>query len=60
VCVYIGSKRMEEWEELAATACAVQNMHIQATSHPGMGACVRVCVCAYTCACACACACACV
>uniref|UniRef100_A0A0G4FI28 Nitroreductase domain-containing protein n=1 Tax=Chromera velia CCMP2878 TaxID=1169474 RepID=A0A0G4FI28_9ALVE len=31
-----GSKRMPEWEELAATACAVQNMHIQACSFPGL------------------------
>ncbi|CAE7218941.1 unnamed protein product, partial [Symbiodinium sp. KB8] len=29
-----GSKRMPEWEEMAATACAVQNMHIQASQHP--------------------------
>ena len=27
-----GSKRMPEWEEAAATACAVQNMHIQASA----------------------------
>jgi nitroreductase len=27
-----GSKRMAEWEEHAATACAVQNMQIQATA----------------------------
>jgi hypothetical protein len=33
---------MPEWEELAATACAVQNMHIQSTTHPGMCVCVRV------------------
>ena len=26
-----GSKRIEEWEEAAATSCAVQNMHIQST-----------------------------
>ena len=26
-----GSKRLPEWEELAATACAVQNMHLQAS-----------------------------
>ena len=31
-----GSKRIPEWEEAAATACAVQNMHIQATSFPGL------------------------
>jgi len=30
-----GSKRIPEWEEAAATACAVQNMHIQAASFPG-------------------------
>lgn len=29
-----GSKRIPEWEEAAATACAVQNMHLQATAHP--------------------------
>ncbi|CAE7029248.1 unnamed protein product [Symbiodinium natans] len=29
-------KRMPEWEEAAATACAVQNMHIQASSFPGL------------------------
>lgn len=27
-----GSKRMPEWEEAAATACAVQNMHLQASA----------------------------
>eukprot|EP00937_MAST-01D_sp_MAST-1D-sp2_P000581 g581.t1 len=31
-----GSKRMEEWEEAAATACAVQNMHLQAAADPGL------------------------
>jgi len=31
-----GSKRMPEWEEAAATACAVQNMHIQASTQPGL------------------------
>ncbi len=31
-----GSKRIPEWEEAAATACAVQNMHIQATKFPGL------------------------
>lgn len=31
-----GPKRFPEWEEAAATACAVQNMHIQATSFPGL------------------------
>ena len=31
-----GSKRMPEWEEAAATACAVQNMHIQACAFPGV------------------------
>lgn len=29
-------KRMPEWEEAAATACAVQNMYIQATAIPGL------------------------
>ena len=29
-------KRMPEWEEAAATACAVQNMHIQACVFPGV------------------------
>eukprot|EP00746_Dinoflagellata_sp_MGD_P020457 gnl/MRDRNA2_/MRDRNA2_147697_c0_seq1.p1 gnl/MRDRNA2_/MRDRNA2_147697_c0~~gnl/MRDRNA2_/MRDRNA2_147697_c0_seq1.p1 ORF type:complete len:244 (+),score=38.69 gnl/MRDRNA2_/MRDRNA2_147697_c0_seq1:82-813(+) len=29
-------KRMPEWEEAAATACAVQNMHIQASEFPGL------------------------
>ncbi len=31
-----GSKRMPEWEEIAATACAVQNMHVQASASPGL------------------------
>ena len=31
-----GSKRIAEWEEAAATACAVQNMHIQASAFPGL------------------------
>lgn len=31
-----GSKRMPEWEEAAATACAVQNMHIQACAQAGL------------------------
>lgn len=31
-----GSKRMPEWEEAAATACAVQNMHLQACAQPGL------------------------
>jgi len=31
-----GSKRMPEWEEAAATACAAQNMLIQASSFPGV------------------------
>ena len=31
-----GPKRFPEWEEAAATACAVQNMHLQATSFPGL------------------------
>merc|ERR1712217_556603 len=29
-------KRMPEWEEAAATACAVQNMYIQATAFSGL------------------------
>ncbi|CAD7949300.1 unnamed protein product [Amoebophrya sp. A120] len=29
-------KRMQEWEEAAATACAVQNMHVQATKFPSL------------------------
>merc|ERR1712032_1788260 len=28
--------RMPEWEEAAATACAVQNMYIQASAFPGL------------------------
>jgi nitroreductase len=28
-----GTKRLPLWEELAATACAVQNMHLQASAH---------------------------
>lgn len=31
-----GSKRMPEWEEAAATAAAVQNMHLQASAHAGL------------------------
>lgn len=31
-----GSKRMPEWEEAAATACAVQNMHLQASAYKGL------------------------
>lgn len=31
-----GSKRMQEWEEMSATACAVQNMHIQACAEQGL------------------------
>uniref|UniRef100_A0A6U2G0D4 Nitroreductase domain-containing protein n=1 Tax=Hemiselmis andersenii TaxID=464988 RepID=A0A6U2G0D4_HEMAN len=31
-----GSKRMPEWEEAAAVACAVQNMHLQASAFPGV------------------------
>lgn len=31
-----GSKRIPEWEEAAATACAVHNMHIQASAEPGL------------------------
>ena len=30
------SKVMPEWEEMAATACAVQNMHVQASASPGL------------------------
>ena len=30
------SKRMPEWEEAAATACAVQNMHVQSGVIPGL------------------------
>ena len=31
-----GSKRLPEWEEAAATACAVQNMLLQASAHEGL------------------------
>ena len=31
-----GSKLIPEWEEAAATACAVQNMQLQATAFPGV------------------------
>ena len=31
-----GSKRLPEWEEIAATACAVQNMHLQSTCYDGL------------------------
>ena len=31
-----GSKLMPMWEEECATACAVQNMHLQATAEPGL------------------------
>lgn len=31
-----GSALVPEWEEAAATACAVQNMHIQATADMGL------------------------
>lgn len=31
-----GSMRMPLWEEAAATACAVQNMHIQACAESGL------------------------
>jgi hypothetical protein len=31
------AKRLPMWEEEAATACAVQNMHIQACAHRGLG-----------------------
>ena len=30
--IQAAEKRMPEWEELAATAAAVQNMHLMATS----------------------------
>ena len=32
-----GSKRLPEWEEAAAVAAAVQNMHIQTTKFPQLG-----------------------
>ena len=31
-----GSVRIPEWEEAAATACAVQNMHLQASAEKGL------------------------
>ena len=31
-----GSKCIPEWEEAAATACAVQNMHLQGSAQPGL------------------------
>ena len=31
-----GRKRIPEWEEMCATACAVQNMHIQASTDPNL------------------------
>ena len=31
-----GSKRVAEWEEAAATACAMQNMGLQASAFPGL------------------------
>lgn len=31
-----GSKRMQMWEEECATACAVQNMHLQASAYKGL------------------------
>ena len=31
-----GSKRLPEWEEAAATACAVQNMYLQASASRGL------------------------
>jgi nitroreductase len=31
-----GTKRLPEWEEAAATASAVQNMHLQASAQPGL------------------------
>ena len=31
-----GSVQIPEWEEAAATACAVQNMHLQASAQPGL------------------------
>ena len=45
--IFIGMKRvanakgrlMEEWEEIAAVACAVQNMHLQLTAHWNSGYC---------------------
>ena len=38
ICVrrQAGSKRLPLWEEAAATACAVQNMHLQASAVPGL------------------------
>ena len=38
ICVrrQAGSKRLPLWEEAAATACAVQNMHLQASAQPGL------------------------
>ena len=41
ICVrrQAGSKRLPLWEEAAATACAVQNMHLQASAFPGGLAC---------------------
>jgi len=32
-----GKKRLPEWEEAAAVATAVQNMHLQSTKFPGVG-----------------------
>ena len=32
-----GSKRLPMWEEECATACAVQNMHMQASAQCGLG-----------------------
>merc|ERR1712054_690737 len=31
-----GSVQIPEWEEAAATAAAVQNMHLQASAQPGL------------------------
>jgi hypothetical protein len=31
-----GTRRMPEWEEISATACAVQNMHLQASAEPDL------------------------
>ena len=32
------NKRLPEWEEICAVACAVQNMHLMATSMNHIGA----------------------
>ena len=38
ICVrrQAGSKRLPLWEETAAAACAVQNMHLQASESGGL------------------------